>query len=60
MGMKRVVIVIGLCVASALTSRVPLGATVSLTVAALAALAAVRLNAAAGILVGNGRATATS
>ena len=56
--MKRVAIVIGLCVASTLTSRVPLGSIISLSFAALAALAAVRLDAAAGILADNGRATA--
>ena len=58
MEMKRVAIVIGLCVTSALTASVPPGTTVALTLAALAGFAAVRLHATAEILLGSGSDTA--
>ena len=49
--MTRVGIVLGLCATSALAPAVPPGTTVALIAAALAGFAAVRLHAAAEVLV---------
>jgi len=58
MEMMRVAIVLALCVTSALTSSVPAGTTVALTLAALSGFAAVRLHATAEMLLVRGNDTA--
>jgi hypothetical protein len=58
MEMKRIAIVLALCLTSAVTSSVPAATTVALMLAALAGFAAVRLHATAEILLVEGNDTA--